>query len=161
MENIRYGRLNATDEEVIEASKAIGLHTFVMNLEKGYDTHVGEGGNLLSLGQKQLISFARAILANPRILILDEATSSIDSEAESIIQEATQRLLKGRTSLIVAHRLSTIVESDLILMLDEGKIIEMGTHEELLELRGAYFDLYKNQFLAEKEQQYSIAMERL
>lgn len=161
MENIRYGRLNATDEEVIEASKAIGLHTFVMNLEKGYDTHVGEGGNLLSLGQKQLISFARAILANPRILILDEATSSIDSEAESIIQEATQRLLKGRTSLIVAHRLSTIVESDLILMLDEGKIIEMGTHEELLKLRGAYFDLYKNQFLAEKEQQYSIAMERL
>ncbi len=161
MENIRYGRLNATDEEVIEASKAIGLHTFVMNLEKGYDTHVGEGGNLLSLGQKQLISFARAILANPRILILDEATSSIDSEAESIIQEATQRLLKGRTSLIVAHRLSTIVESDLIVMLDEGKIIEMGTHEELLKLRGAYFDLYKNQFLAEKEQQYSIAMERL
>ncbi len=161
MENIRYGRLDATDEEVIESAKAIGLHPFVEKLEKGYETHVGEGGNLLSLGQKQLISFARAILANPRILILDEATSSIDSEAEALIQNATKRLLKGRTSLIVAHRLSTIVESDLIVMLEGGRIIEMGTHEELLHKRGAYFELYKNQFLAEKEQQYSIAMEQL
>lgn len=161
MENIRYGRLDATDEEVIESAKAIGLHPFVEKLEKGYETHVGEGGNLLSLGQKQLISFARAILANPRILILDEATSSIDSEAEALIQNATKRLLKGRTSLIVAHRLSTIVESDLIVMLEGGRIIEMGTHEELLHKRGSYFELYKNQFLAEKEQQYSIAMEQL
>ena len=161
MENIRYGRLDATDEEVVESAKAIGLHPFVEKLEKGYETHVGEGGNLLSLGQKQLISFARAILANPRILILDEATSSIDSEAEALIQNATKRLLKGRTSLIVAHRLSTIVESDLIVMLEGGRIIEMGTHEELLHKRGSYFELYKNQFLAEKEQQYSIAMEQL
>lgn len=161
MENIRYGRLDATDEEVIESAKAIGLHPFVEKLEKGYETHVGEGGNLLSLGQKQLISFARAILANPRILILDEATSSIDSEAEALIQNATKRLLKGRTSLIVAHRLSTIVESDLIVMLEGGRIIEMGTHEQLLHKRGSYFELYKNQFLAEKEQQYSIAMEQL
>ncbi len=160
-DNIRYGRLDATDDEVIEAAKAIGLHEFVVKLEKGYDTHVGEGGNLLSMGQKQLISFARAILANPRILILDEATSSIDSEAESLIQSATKSLLKNRTSLIVAHRLSTIVESDLIVMLDLGKITEMGTHQELLAKRGAYFELYKNQFMAEKAKSYDQAMEKL
>src|SRR5690606_15661909 len=117
-ENIRYGRLDATDEEVVAAAKAIGLDDYIRTLEKGYDTHVGEGGNLLSMGQKQLISFARAILADPKILILDEATSSIDSAAEHLIQDATKSLLNGRTSLIVAHRLSTIVESDLIVMLD-------------------------------------------
>lgn len=161
MENIRYGRLNATDEEVIHASKAIGLDAFVKDLEKGYDTHVGEGGNLLSMGQKQLISFARAILADPKILILDEATSSIDSEAESLIQSATKSLLKNRTSLIVAHRLSTIVDANLIVMLELGKIIEMGTHEELLNKRGAYFDLYKNQFMAEKTAEYDLAIEKL
>lgn len=160
-ENIRYGRLDASDQEVIEAAKAIGLHEFVVKLEKGYDTHVGEGGNLLSMGQKQLISFARAILANPRILILDEATSSIDSEAESLIQAATKSLLKNRTSLIVAHRLSTIVESDLIVMLELGHITEMGTHQELLAKRGAYFELYKNQFMAEKSKSYDLAMEKL
>lgn len=161
MENIRYGRLDATDEEVIAASKSIGLHPFVEKLEKQYDTNVGEGGNLLSMGQKQLISFARAILANPRILILDEATSSIDSEAEHLIQDATKSLLNGRTSLIVAHRLSTIVESDLIVMLDTGKITEMGTHEELLEKRGAYFELYKNQFMAEKSKSYDQLVSEL
>ncbi|VEU82857.1 ABC transporter ATP-binding protein [Acholeplasma hippikon] len=161
MENIRYGRLDATDEEVIAASKAIGLHTFIEKLDKGYDTHVGEGGNLLSLGQKQLISFARAILANPSILILDEATSSIDSEAEYLIQQATKSLLKNRTSLIVAHRLSTIVDSDLIVLLDGGKILEQGTHHELLEKRGAYFELYKNQFLAEKDNLYVQEMQKL
>lgn len=160
-ENIRYGRLDASDQEVIEAAKAIGLHEFVVKLEKGYDTHVGEGGNLLSMGQKQLISFARAILANPRILILDEATSSIDSEAESLIQAATKSLLKNRTSLIVAHRLSTIVESNLIVMLELGHITEMGTHQELLAKRGAYFELYKNQFMAEKSKSYDLAMEKL
>jgi ATP-binding cassette subfamily B protein len=150
MENIRYGRLNATDEEVIYAAKMVGVDTFVKRLDKGYDTFVGEGGNLLSVGQKQLISFARAVLADPRILILDEATSSIDSESEEIIQIATSKLLSDRTSFVVAHRLSTIVHSDLIVMLDMGKIIEMGTHEELLQKRGAYFELYKNQFFKEK-----------
>lgn len=150
MENIRYGRLNATNEEVIYAAKMVGVDDFVQKLDKGYETFVGEGGNLLSVGQKQLISFARAVLADPRILILDEATSSIDSESEEIIQRATDKLLADRTSFVVAHRLSTIVNSDLIVMLEMGKIIEMGTHEELLNLRGAYFELYKNQFFKEK-----------
>ena len=149
-ENILYGRLDATDEEVIEASKAIGLHPFIMTLEKGYDSEVGEGGNLLSIGQKQLISFARALIANPRILILDEATSSIDSESELIIQEATKTILKDRTSFIVAHRLSTIVEADIIVMLEMGKIIEKGTHEELIAKKGHYYQLYKNQFFSQQ-----------
>ena len=149
-ENIRYGRLDASDEEVIEASKAIGLHPFIMTLEKGYDSEVGEGGNLLSIGQKQLISFARALIADPRILILDEATSSIDSESELTIQQATKTLLKNRTSFIVAHRLSTIVEADLIIMLEMGKIIEKGTHQELIAKKGPYYQLYKNQFFSQK-----------
>ena len=153
MENIRYGRLDATDEEVIYAAKMIGADQFISKLDQGYQTFVGEGGNLLSVGQKQLISFARAVLADPRILILDEATSSIDSESEQMIQNATKKLLSGRTSFIVAHRLSTIVEADLIVMLDMGKIIEMGTHDELLAKRGHYFELYKNQFFKEKETQ--------
>jgi ATP-binding cassette subfamily B protein len=153
MENIRYGRLDATDEEVIYAAKMVGVDTFVQKLEKGYETSVGEGGNLLSVGQKQLISFARAVLADPRILILDEATSSIDSESELVIQEETEKLLSDRTSFIVAHRLSTIVNSDLIVMLEMCEIIEMGTHEELLEKRGAYFELYRNQFFKEKEKE--------
>jgi len=151
MENIRYGRLNATDDEVIYAAKMVGVDRFVEKLEKGYETYVGEGGNMLSVGEKQLISFARAVLADPRILILDEATSSIDSESEQIIQNATDTLLKGRTSFIVAHRLSTIVNADLIVMLDMGKIIEMGNHETLLKKRGAYYELYRNQFFREKE----------
>ena len=149
-ENIRYGRLDATDEEVLEAAKNVGLDPFVKTLDKGYDTHVGEGGNLLSIGQKQLISFARAIIADPRLLILDEATSSIDSESELLIQDATKVLLKNRTSFIVAHRLSTIVEADLIVMLEMGKILEMGDHQKLINKRGAYYNLYKNQFLREQ-----------
>ncbi|MGB0174908.1 MAG: ABC transporter ATP-binding protein [Acholeplasmataceae bacterium] len=149
-ENIRYGRVDATDEEVILAAKNVGLDSFVQTLEKGYDTHVGEGGNLLSIGQKQLISFARAIIANPRLLILDEATSSIDSESELLIQEATKVLLKDRTSFIVAHRLSTIVEADLIVMLEMGKIIEMGDHQTLINKKSAYYQLYKNQFFKEQ-----------
>ena len=150
MENIRYGRLDATDDEVIYAAKMVGVDSFVAHLDLGYQTFVGEGGNLLSVGQKQLISFARAVLANPRILILDEATSSIDSESEEVIQRATNQLLSDRTSFIVAHRLSTIVNADLIVMLDMGEIVEMGSHEELLNLRGAYFELYRNQFFKEK-----------
>lgn len=155
-ENIKYGKTDATIEEVIEAAKAIGAHDFIMKLENQYDTFVGEGGNLLSLGQKQLISFARAIIADPKILILDEATSSIDSETELMIQEATETLLSNRTSLIVAHRLSTIVHADIIVMLEMGEIIEMGTHQELIEKRGAYFQLYKNQFFAEQEAKLNI-----
>jgi len=150
MENIRYGRLDATDDEVTYAAKMVGVDNFVANLDLGYQTFVGEGGNLLSVGQKQLISFARAVLANPRILILDEATSSIDSESEEVIQNATNQLLSDRTSFIVAHRLSTIVNANLIVMLDMGEIIEMGSHEELLSKRGAYFELYRNQFFKEK-----------
>lgn len=158
MENIRYGRLEATDEQVIEASKAIGADDFISQMDKGYQSEVGEGGNKFSTGQKQLISFARAILADPRLLILDEATSSIDSESEQVIQQATDKLLKGRTSFIVAHRLSTIVKSDLIIYLSGGKIIEQGDHRTLLEKRGAYFELYKRQFLTEQQEKMEKAL---
>ena len=152
MENIRYGNLEATDEQVIDSAKAIGADAFIHGMEKGYQSEVGEGGNKLSIGEKQLLSFARAILADPRILILDEATSSIDSESEKVIQDATDILLKDRTSFIVAHRLSTIVKADLIVYLSAGKIVEQGSHKELLAKRGAYFDLYKRQFISEREE---------
>lgn len=142
MDNIRYGRLNATDDEVIEAAKAVGAHDFIMKLENGYHTQVREGGSLLSAGQKQLIAFARALLADPRILVLDEATSNIDTQTEKIIQNALERLLKGRTSFVIAHRLSTIVNSDLIVVMDHGRIIEKGSHQELLAQGGAYSALY-------------------
>ena len=151
LENIRYGRLGATDEEVIAAAKIVGANEFIEKIDLRYKSFVGEGGNLLSLGQKQLISFARAVLSDPRILILDEATSSMDSESEVIIQQATKEILNGRTSFIIAHRLSTIVSADLIVVLDKGKIVEKGTHKQLLENRGTYFNLYKNQFIKEKE----------
>ena len=156
MENIRYGRLDATDEEVIEAAKAIGADAFISKMPNGYLSDIGEGGNKLSIGEKQLISFARAVLADPKILILDEATSSIDSEAEQVIQEATHKLLSGRTSFIVAHRLSTIVDADLIILLSGGKIVEMGGHKELLKLKGGYYQLYKNQFLEERSKQIEV-----
>ena len=149
MENIRYGNLEATDEEVIAAAKAVEAHSFIMKFEEGYNTECGEGGSRLSVGQKQLVSFARAILANPKILILDEATSSVDTETEQLIQNAINKLLKGRTSFIVAHRLSTIVHSDMILVLDDGKIIESGTHRELIKKQGAYYKLYTNQYSEE------------
>ncbi|OQX93505.1 MAG: ABC transporter ATP-binding protein [Tenericutes bacterium 4572_104] len=149
LENIRYGRLDATDEEVIAAAKAVEAHEFIMKFENGYDTECGEGGSRLSVGQKQLVSFARAILSNPRILILDEATSSVDTETEAAIQIAINKLLKGRTNFIVAHRLSTIVHSDRILVLDNGKIIEQGTHHELIKKQGAYYKLYTNQYSEE------------
>lgn len=147
MENIRYGRFDATDEEVIEAAKRSYVDDFVKDLPEGYNTIVGEGGSKLSVGERQLISFARALVANPKILILDEATSSIDTETEVKIQEVIKTILKGRTSFIIAHRLSTIINSDLILVISEGKIIESGTHKELLDLRGEYYNLYKNQFI--------------
>lgn len=152
LENVRYGRLNATDEEVKEVCRIVGADLFIEKLPNKYLTDVGEGGNKLSIGQKQLLSFARALLANPKILILDEATSSIDTENEKMIQDAIKVILQGRTSLVVAHRLSTIVDADKIIVLKEGKIIEKGNHLELLKLRGYYFNLYKNQFLEEFEQ---------
>jgi len=145
-ENIRYGRLTATDEEVERAAKLVNAHEFIMRLPKGYDTEVGEGGGLLSTGQKQLISFARAILADPAIFILDEATSSIDTETERLIQQAMETVLKGRTSFIIAHRLSTVRFADMILVIRDGRVLEQGTHGELLKKRGYYYRLYTNQF---------------
>ncbi len=152
MENIRYSNLDATDEQVIEAAKTVNAYDFIMRLENGFQTDVGEGGNRLSTGEKQLVSFARAILSNPRLFILDEATSSIDTETEKSIQQAVYRVLEGRTSFIVAHRLSTIRTCDKILVLSDGKIIEGGSHKELMALRGHYYNLYTNQFKEEKQQ---------
>ena len=148
-ENIRYGRLDATDEEVEAAARAVSADTVVAKLEKGWDSQVGEGGDKLSTGEKQLISFARAVLADPRIFVLDEATSSIDTQTEQLIQEAIDHLLKDRTSFLIAHRLSTIRKADLILVVRDGKIVEQGTHQELLQKRGYYHDLYSKQFAEE------------
>ena len=145
-ENIRYGKLDATDEEIIETVKKVRAHEFIMDLEKGYETIVGERGSRLSEGQKQLIAFARTLIADPPILILDEATSSIDPYSELLIQQALETLLKGRTSISIAHRLSTIINSDRILVLDQGKIIEQGSHQELVDMDGFYNNLYRMQF---------------
>lgn len=152
-ENIRYGRLDATDEEIEEAAKRVSADVVVEKLEKGYDSDVGESGGRLSTGEKQLISFARAILADPAIFVLDEATSSIDTATEQLIQKATQTLLKGHTSFVIAHRLSTIRNADLILVVKDGKIIERGTHKELLAQKGYYRDLYYKQFEEESAMQ--------
>lgn len=146
MDNIRYGRLDATDEEVIEAAKAVHAHDFIMEMENGYYTEVKERGSRLSVGQKQLISFARALLADPKILILDEATSSIDTQTEILIQKALERLLKGRTSFIIAHRLSTIRKVDRIMVIDDRHIIESGNHDELIEKKGMYYGLCQAQY---------------
>jgi ATP-binding cassette subfamily B protein len=148
-ENIRYGRLDATDEEVENAARIVHADKIILKLEKGFDTEAGEGGDRLSTGEKQLISFARAVLADPRIFILDEATSSIDTEMEMLLQEAIHTLLKGRTSFVIAHRLSTIRGADVILVVDDGKIIERGTHSQLMKERGHYFELYTKQFEVE------------
>lgn len=148
-ENIRYGRLDATDEQIEAAAKAVSADTVVKKLENGYDSDVGEGGDRLSTGEKQLISFARAVLADPAIFVLDEATSSIDTQTEQLIQNAIAHLLKGRTSFLIAHRLSTIRHADIILVVKDGKIIESGSHEDLLRKKGYYFSLYTKQF--EKE----------
>lgn len=151
-DNIRYGNLAASDDEIIKAAKYVNAHEFIMSLEKGYDSEVGEGGSLLSTGQKQLISFARAIIANPRIFVLDEATSSIDTESEMLIQLALQKVLEGRTSFIIAHRLSTIRSCDRILVIEKGQVLEDGTHEALMRQKGHYFKLYTNQFIEENEE---------
>jgi len=143
MENIKYGNLNATDEEAIKAAKLVNADGFIIKKENGYDSIVGEGGNLLSTGEKQLISFARAIVSDPKIFILDEATSSIDTETEFIIQNAIDNITKKRTSFIIAHRLSTIVDADRILVMKNGKIVESGNHHELLSQEGYYHSLYK------------------
>jgi len=146
MDNIRYGKLDATDEEVMEAAKAVKAHDFIIKLQDGYYTQVNERGSRLSVGQRQLISFARALLADPKILILDEATSSIDTETERAIQEGLERLLEGRTSFIIAHRLSTIKNATKIMYIDNGGIEEAGTHDELIAKKGAYWKLYTSQY---------------
>ncbi|WP_088012764.1 ABC transporter ATP-binding protein [Gottfriedia acidiceleris] len=146
MENIRYGKLDATDEEVIAAAKAVHAHDFIIKMENGYDTDVNERGSRLSLGQRQLISFARALLANPRILILDEATSNIDTHTEKLVQNGIEKLLEGRTSFVIAHRLSTIRDCDKIMVIGNGNVEESGTHDELLKLKGNYYKLYMAQY---------------
>jgi len=152
-DNIRYGRLEASDEEVEVAARIVHADRVINKLEKGFDTEVGEGGDRLSTGEKQLISFARAVLADPRLFILDEATSSIDTEMEMLLQEAIHTLLENRTSFVIAHRLSTIRNADIILLVDNGKIIERGTHSELMNLRGHYYGLYTRQFEEEAEEE--------
>jgi ATP-binding cassette subfamily B protein len=150
-ENLRYGKLDATDAEIEEASKLAGAHDFIITLEKGYDEQVGEGGNLLSVGQKQLISLARAVLAKPEIFIMDEATSSVDTLTEALIQKGMETLMDGRTSFIIAHRLSTIRAADRILVIENGGISEQGSHAELIRARGHYYRLYTQQFRKERE----------
>lgn len=152
-ENIRYGRLDATDAEIEEAARRVSADEVVKRLEHGYESDVGESGGRLSTGEKQLISFARAILANPSIFVLDEATSSIDTQTEQLIQKATDHLLKGHTSFVIAHRLSTIRKADLILVVKDGQIIEQGNHQELLKKKGYYYELYSKQFEEESAMQ--------
>jgi len=154
-DNIRYGRLEASDEEVEEAAKLSGAHEFIMQFAQGYEEEVGEGGVLLSTGQKQLISLARAVLSQPELFIMDEATSSVDTITESLIQKGMEHLMQGRTSVIIAHRLSTIKNADRIIVLENGQIIEMGSHNELIKQRGHYHNLYTKQFRKEAEAQYT------
>lgn len=162
-DNIRYGRLDATDEEIVDVCKKLDIHNFIITLKNGYDTYLRDGGNELSQGQKQLISFARAIIRNPKILILDEATSSIDTETEHDIQGAINKMLVGRTSLIIAHRLSTIVGADRILVMKDGVVVEDGNHKTLMEKKGYYHKLYTNQFkelnIGEQLSQYKEQIE--
>ena len=152
-DNIQYGNLEANELDIIRASKLVNSHDFIMKMEKGYDSNVGEGGNLLSTGQKQLISFARAIVKNPKIFVLDEATSSIDTETEMLIQNTIEKVLEGKTSFVIAHRLSTIKNADRILVIKDGKVIEEGNHRELLKEKGYYYNLYTNQFIEDKNKE--------
>ena len=155
-ENIRYGQLEATDKEIEAAAKIAGAHDFIVTLEKSYDQNVGEGGNLLSVGQKQLISLARAVLSKPELFIMDEATSSVDTLTEALIQRGMEALMKGRTSFVIAHRLSTIRRANRILVIEDGHITEQGTHAELLRQRGHYYRLYTQQFRHDLEVQYGV-----
>ena len=152
-ENILFGRPDATADDVIASAQIVGAHDFIMQMSDGYSTEVTERGMNLSVGQRQLISFARAILSDPRILILDEATANIDTHTERIIQEALRELLKGRTSLVIAHRLSTVMEADLIHVIDNGRLIESGSHDQLLDNNGTYARLYALQF---KDQDFEL-----
>ena len=158
-DNIRYGMLSATDEQIEAAARLVDAEEFILRFEKGYDTDVGEGGNRLSTGQKQLISFARALIADPAIFVLDEATSSVDTVTEQKIQHAIKTTLEGRTSFIIAHRLSTIRMADLILVIHDGEITERGTHKELLKQKGHYYQLYRNQFREEREAELLSALQ--
>ena len=151
-DNIRYGRLAATDEEIIQAAKLTEAHEFIELLKDGYGAAVGEGGNQLSTGQKQLISLARAIIADPQIFVMDEATSSVDTHTERAIQAAIDRILRNRISFVIAHRLSTIKSASRILVVEAGRIIEDGNHHSLIRRRGHYCDLYTNQFTHEREE---------
>jgi ABC-type multidrug transport system fused ATPase/permease subunit len=146
-DNIRYGRLDASDEEVIEAARRVGADDFITRLPQGYDTLIREGATNISVGQRQMISFARALLADPRILVLDEATSSVDPYTEFLIQEGLRELVRGRTALVIAHRLSTVRNADLIVVINEGIIEEQGTHKQLMSKRGLYSHLYNMQFM--------------
>ena len=148
MDNIRYGNKEASDEDVIRAAKTVCAHDFIVQMEDGYNTQVNERGSRLSVGQRQLISFARALLADPAILILDEATSSIDTETEIVLQEGLSHLLEGRTSFIIAHRLSTIKNANRIMYVADGEILESGSHEELLQMHGKYYELFMSQYKA-------------
>jgi ATP-binding cassette subfamily B protein len=152
-ENIRYGRLDATDDEIVEAAKMTNAHTFITRFKDGYDAAVGEGGNQLSTGQKQLITLSRAVLADPQIFVMDEATSSVDTQTERDIQNAVEKVLEGRISFVIAHRLSTIKNADLILVIDGGRVVEQGSHHDLINQRGRYYELYTNQFTHEKEEE--------
>ena len=156
-ENIRYGRLEATDDEITSAAKLAGAHEFIIKLNNGYDEPVGEGGNLLSVGQKQLISLARAVLAQPDLFIMDEATSSVDTLTEALIQQGMERMMRGRTSFIIAHRLSTIKRASRILVIQQGKVMEQGSHAELIRQKGYYYRLYTQQFRREREVAYDLA----
>jgi ATP-binding cassette, subfamily B, bacterial len=158
-ENIRYGRLEAADDEIEKASRLAGAHDFIITLAKGYDEEVGEGGSLLSTGQKQLISLARAVLAEPQLFIMDEATSSVDTLTEALIQKGMENLMKGRTSFVIAHRLSTIKRADRIVVIEGGRIVETGTHAQLLQARGHYYRLYTRQFRHEMEQAFDPLQE--
>lgn len=155
-ENIRYGKLTASNEEVEQAARLAGAHDFIITFEKGYEAQVGQGGNLLSTGQKQLISLARAVLAKPEIFVMDEATSSVDTLTEALIQRGMEHLMEGRTSFIIAHRLSTIRKADRILVIEDGRITEIGSHSELLRRRGHYYSLYTQQFRHELEKEYDL-----
>jgi subfamily B ATP-binding cassette protein MsbA len=155
-DNIRYGRLDATDAEVEDAATQAHAHEFIVSLPDGYDAWAGEGGVLLSRGQRQRISLARAILKDPRVLILDEATSDVDTETEVLIQRALDNVMRGRTTFVIAHRLSTIRHADQIVVLDHGRVVERGTHTELLAAGGAYAELYQAQFAGQEEAQHKI-----